>query len=99
MKGLAAKTADRLAAARAGKSHWLATVFGRWEARSAAEATREPPATKSRNREAKIPDRRRASIGLTDGAARGAPYTYRRKKRKKERRIGPVQHWRRCGSA
>ena len=41
--------------------------------RLAIEATVEPPATKSRNQEAKISDERRASIGLRDGAARGTP--------------------------
>ncbi len=32
MEGPDAKTADRLVAARAGKSHWLVTVLGRCEA-------------------------------------------------------------------
>jgi hypothetical protein len=65
----------------------------------------EPPANMSRNQRAEIPDGRRytgrrAAIGLNDGAARGTPYTHRRKKkRKKERRMGPVQQLRRCGSA
>jgi hypothetical protein len=54
----AAKTADRPVAAQAWKSPWLVTFFGRWEARSATEATMEPPATKSRNEEVKIPDER-----------------------------------------
>jgi len=35
-----------LVAARTEKSLWLVTVFGRWEARSATEATMEPPVTK-----------------------------------------------------
>ena len=48
----------RPVAAQAWKSPWLATVFGRWEARSATEATVEPPVTKSRNQRAKIPDER-----------------------------------------
>jgi hypothetical protein len=74
---------QRHGAAQAGKSHWLVAISGRWEARPAIKVTGEPPATKSRNREAKIPDRRRDSVGLRDGAARGTPYTYRRKKRKK----------------
>ncbi len=43
-------------AARAGKTLWLVTFFGRYEARSATEATVEPPATKSRNQGAEIPD-------------------------------------------
>jgi hypothetical protein len=42
MEGPDAKTADRLVAARAGKSHWLVTISGRWEARSGIEATVEP---------------------------------------------------------
>jgi hypothetical protein len=80
------------------------TVLKAYDGRSAIEATVEPSVTVSRNQGAKIPERRRlpgwrAAIGLRDGAARGTPYTYRRKKRKKERRIEPVQHWRRCGSA
>ena len=33
----------------------------------------EPPATIGQNQEAKIPDKRRASIGLKDGTARGTP--------------------------
>jgi hypothetical protein len=56
MEGPAAKTVDRLVAARAGKILWLVKVFGRWEARSAAEATMEPSATMSRNQGAEIPD-------------------------------------------
>ena len=36
----------------------MVTVFERWEARSATEATMEPPTTKSRNQTAKIPDGR-----------------------------------------
>ena len=68
-----ATTADRLVATQAWKSLWLVTLFGRWDARSATEATMEPPATKSRNEEAKIPDERRASIRLRGGAARGKP--------------------------
>jgi hypothetical protein len=46
----------------------------------------EPPATKSRNQRAKIPDEWRASIGLRDGAARGTPYLDRRKKKRKNYR-------------
>jgi hypothetical protein len=46
------------------KTTWLVTVFGRWEARSAIEATVEPYASASRNQGAKIPDEPRASIGL-----------------------------------
>jgi len=49
------------------------TVFGRWKARLAIEATMEQPATKGRNQGAKIPDGRRASIGLRDETARGTP--------------------------
>jgi hypothetical protein len=51
----------------------MVTLFEKWEARSAIEATMEPPATKSRNQEVKIPDGRWASIGLKDEAARGTP--------------------------
>ena len=36
----------------------MVTVFERWEARSATEATMEQPDTKSRNEEVKIPDER-----------------------------------------
>jgi hypothetical protein len=86
MEGPAAKTADRLVAARAGKTLWLVTFFGRWEARSATEATMEPPATKSRNEEVKIPDGRLASIGLW-GAERGAPYIDRREEKRIRRYI------------
>ena len=57
MEGPAAKTADRLVAAQTWKTPWLATVLSRWEARSATEATMEPPARKSRNQGAKIPDK------------------------------------------
>jgi GNAT superfamily N-acetyltransferase len=57
----------RLVAARAGKSHWLATVLGRWEARSATEATMEPPDTKSRNQGGSLkkisPDGNSAHLG------------------------------------
>jgi len=60
-------------AAQAGKSHWLATVSGHWEARSAIEANMEPSGIVSRNQGVKILDERRASIGLKDGAARGTP--------------------------
>jgi hypothetical protein len=49
MEGPAAKTADRLVAARIGKTLWLVTLFERWEARSAMEATMEPSATIGRN--------------------------------------------------
>ena len=74
MKGPAAKTADRLVATQAWKTPWLVTLFGRWEARSAIEATMEPPATVSRNQRAKITDEQRASIAMRDGAAR-VPHT------------------------
>ncbi len=73
IEGPAAQTADTLVAARTGKSLWLVMVFGRWEARSATEATMEPSATVNWNQGAKIPDERRASIGLKDGAARDTP--------------------------
>jgi hypothetical protein len=74
--------------ALAWKCPWLVTVLKANDGRSAIEATEEPSATKPRNQRARIPDRRRltgrrASIGLLDGAERGTPYTYRRKKRKK----------------
>ena len=46
-----------LVAARTKKSLWLVTVFERCEARSATEATVEPPATMSRNQGAKITGR------------------------------------------
>jgi len=39
-----------LVAARAWKTPWLVTVFGRWEARSATEATLEPPNEMSRKK-------------------------------------------------
>ena len=73
VEGPAAKTADRLVAAQAWKSPWLVTVLERWQARSATGATMEPPVTMGRNQGAKIPDERRASIRLRDGAARGTP--------------------------
>ena len=63
----------RPVATQAWKTLWLVTVFERWEARSATEATMEPPTTKSRNQTAKIPDDLKASIGQRDGAARGTP--------------------------
>ena len=53
------------------------TVLGHREARSATEATVEPPDTMSRNQGAKIPDGRLvgrlASIGLSDGVGEGYP--------------------------
>ena len=66
------------------KSLWLVTVFGRWETRSATEATMEPPDTMSRSQGAKIPDERRASIRQSDGATRGTPYLDRRRKKKRK---------------
>ena len=63
----------RPVATQAWKSPWPVAVFRRWEARSATEATMEPPATKGRNQRAKIPDEQRASIAMRDGAARGTP--------------------------
>jgi hypothetical protein len=64
------------------------TVLKAYGGRSAIEATVEPSGIVSRSQRVKIPDGRRlagrrASVGLRDGAARGAPYTYRRKKKKK----------------
>jgi hypothetical protein len=61
------------------KTPWLVTVFGRWKARSAMEATMEPSATIGRNQGAKIPDERcltgrRASIRMGTGL-RGVPHT------------------------
>jgi hypothetical protein len=66
-------------------------VLKAYAGRSAIEGTVEPSVTTRRNQGVKIPDERRltgrpASIGLRDGAARGTPYTYRRKKRKNNRR-------------
>jgi len=60
-----------LVAAQAGKSHWLVTVLEAYDGRSAIEATVEPSALLSRNQGTEIPDGRRASIGMRDGAARG----------------------------
>ncbi len=56
-----------------GKSLWLVTLFGRWEARSATGATMEPSVTQNRNQGVKIPDEQRALIGQRDGAASGTP--------------------------
>jgi hypothetical protein len=50
------------------------TVFERWEALSATEATVETPTTTSRKQGAEIPDERLASIGHRHGAARGTPW-------------------------
>ena len=66
-------------------------VFRAYDGRSAIKATGEPSGRESRTQGAKIPDGRRltgrrASIGLLDGAARGSPYTYRRKKKRKNYR-------------
>jgi hypothetical protein len=49
----AAKTADRLVAARAWKSPWLVTLLEAYGGRLAIEATMEPPVTVSRNQGAK----------------------------------------------
>ena len=68
-----AKTADRLVAAWVWKSPWLVSLFRRWEARSATEATMEPSATMGRNQEAKIPDERRVLLGTGMGP-RGVPH-------------------------
>ncbi len=64
MEGSAAKTADRLVAARAWKSPWLVTLLEAYGGRLAIEATVEPPVTVSRNQRSEIPDEWRASIGL-----------------------------------
>ena len=74
MEGPAAKTADRLVAARIGKTLWLVTLWGRWEARSAIEATVEPPATKGRNQEVKIPDERAGFYRAEGWGPRGVPH-------------------------
>ena len=71
-----------------GKSPWRVTVFGRWEARSATEAAVDPSLAKRRTQGAKIPDERRASISLRDGATRGTPLVDRRKKKRKYDRKG-----------
>jgi hypothetical protein len=56
------------------KTNWLATVLGRWDARSATEATIETPAAVSRNRGAEIPDEMGGLLsGRGMGAARGNP--------------------------
>jgi hypothetical protein len=47
------------AAARAGKSHWLATVFGAEDGRLATEATKEPSTTKKGSRGRKMLVKRR----------------------------------------
>ncbi len=56
MEGPAAKTADRLVAARIGKTLWLVTLLEAYDGRSATGTTMEPPVTMSRNQVAKIPD-------------------------------------------
>ena len=61
-----------LVATQAWKSPWLVTVLETYGGRSATEATVEPPATKSRNQEVKIPDGRLLT-GQWDGAMRGTP--------------------------
>jgi len=78
MKDPTAKTADRPVAARVWKSPWLATVLEAYGGRLAIEATTEPPVTVSQNLGSEIPDGRRytggrASIGQSNGAARGTP--------------------------
>ena len=57
----AAKTADRLVAARVWKSHWLVTLLEAYGGRLAIEATVEPPVTVSRNRGRKMPVRERTA--------------------------------------
>jgi len=52
----AAKTADRLVAARAWKSAWLVTLLEAYDGRSAIKATMEPPVTVSRNQGSEIRD-------------------------------------------
>ena len=80
---------------RLGKSLWLVTVLGRWEARSATEATVEPSDTKSRNQGATIPDERRASIGQRGWGLRGAPHSWIEEREERDiEEIEPVQHWR-----
>ena len=81
----AAKTADRLVAARAWKSPWLVTVLEAYDGRLAIEATMEPPVTVSRNQRSKIPDEWRASIGLRGDAGRGAPDIDRREEKRIKR--------------
>jgi hypothetical protein len=56
VEGPAAKTADRLVAARAWKSPWLVTLPEAYGRRLAIEATMEPPVTVNRNQRSKIPD-------------------------------------------
>jgi hypothetical protein len=57
-------------------------VFGRWEARSAIEATVEPPVAKSRNQGAKISDERRGFSRSEGDAERGAPDIDRREEKR-----------------
>jgi hypothetical protein len=66
MGGPAAKTADRLVAARAWKSPWLVTVVEAYRGRLAIEATVEPPVTVSRNQGSEIPDERDRGSGVRD---------------------------------
>lgn len=55
------------------KSPWLVKVLETYGGRLATETTMEPPATKSRNEEVRIPDERRVSIGRGMGP-RGVPH-------------------------
>ncbi len=94
----------RLVAGRAGKSHWLATVSGRWEARSAIEVTGEPPATVSWNQGGKnpgwVPTDRATGFYRDEGWGREG-YPIEIEEERRERTIEdnvPVQHWCRCGS-
>jgi hypothetical protein len=64
----------RLVAAQTRKTLWLVTLFGRWEARSAIEATVEPPDMKSRNQGAKIPDERAGFYRAEGMGPRGVPH-------------------------
>jgi hypothetical protein len=84
MEGPDAKTADRLVAARARKSHWLATVLKTYDGRSAIEVTVEPSAAKSRNYGAKIPVEQRVPIGLSMGP-QGAPHIRIEERRERKR--------------
>ena len=69
MEAPAAKTADRLVAARARKSPWLVTVLEAYGGRLAIVATMGPPVTVSRNQGSQIPDEREKGAGLRDRQA------------------------------
>ena len=74
MEGPAAKTADRLVAARIGKTLWLVTLLEAYGGRLAIEATVEPPATNSRNQQVKIPDERAGFYRAEGWGPRGVPH-------------------------